>query len=169
VSKVWFITGTSPRLGRSFAVSALERGDRVAATARDVSSLDELVAKYGVQVLPLTLDVTDRPGVAGTGIKVTLVEPGGFATDWAGSSAVHAAEPNPAYDHIRQAMAARSGSAKYGDPAAAGPALLQIVDADNPPLRVLFGSMPVELVKHPYAQRLQTWNDWEQLSRAAEG
>lgn len=45
-NKVWFITGTSRGFGREWAIAALERGDRVAATARDVSSLDELVAKY---------------------------------------------------------------------------------------------------------------------------
>ncbi|MFI5931882.1 hypothetical protein [Actinoplanes sp. NPDC051494] len=50
-------------------------------------------------------------------------------------------------------MAARAGSASYGDPDAAGPALLQIVDAENPPLRVLFGSQPTQIVKHLYAQR----------------
>ncbi|ONH23610.1 SDR family oxidoreductase [Pseudofrankia asymbiotica] len=271
MSKVWFITGTSRGFGRYFAESALERGDKVAATARDISTLDDLVAKYGDAVLPLTLDVTDKPAVAtavaaahekfgrldvvvnnagyglfgmveelteqqlrdqletnffgavwvtqavlpilraqgsghivqistiggvaafpslggyhaskwalegltealgqelaGTGINVTLVEPGAFATDWAGSSAVHT-EPNPAYDHLRQAMAARRGTSKAGDPAAAGPALLQIVDAENPPLRVLFGSQPVEIAKQLYAQRLQTWSDWEHVSRASEG
>ena len=66
----------------------------------------------------------------GTGVHVTLVEPGGFATDWAGSSAVRA-DPNPAYDHIRAAMAKRSGAAQHGDLTAAEPALLQIVDADR--------------------------------------
>ncbi len=106
--------------------------------------------------------------LAGTGVKVTLVEPGGFATDWGGSSAVHAT-PNPAYDHIREAMAARAGGAQYGDPAAAGSALLQIVDAENPPLRVLFGSQPTQIVQHVYAQRLQTWADWEHVSHAAQG
>ncbi|BEL06162.1 SDR family oxidoreductase [Actinoplanes sichuanensis] len=106
--------------------------------------------------------------VAGLGIKVTLVEPGGFATDWAGSSAVHAT-PDPAYQPIRDAMAARAGGASYGDPTAAGPALLQIVDAENPPLRVLFGSQPTQIVKHLYAQRLQTWADWEPVSHAAQG
>jgi NAD(P)-dependent dehydrogenase (short-subunit alcohol dehydrogenase family) len=106
--------------------------------------------------------------LAGTGVHVTLVEPGGFATDWAGSSAVHAT-PNPAYDHIRKAMAERAGDAQYGDPTAAGPALLQVVDADNPPLRVLFGSQPTELVKYIYAQRLQTWAEWEHVSHAAQG
>ncbi|ROO87873.1 NADP-dependent 3-hydroxy acid dehydrogenase YdfG [Actinocorallia herbida] len=271
MSKVWFITGTSRGFGRTFTEAALERGDKVAATARDTSTLDDLAAKYGEAILPLPLDVTDKAAVgaavkaaherfgrldvvvnnagyglfgmieelteeqlraqvetnlfgafwvtqavlpilraqgsghivqistiggigafpslggyhaskwalegfseslaqevASHGIKVTLVEPGGFATDWAGSSAVHAA-PNPAYDHIRQAMAARSGDAQYGDPAAAGPALLEIVDAENPPLRVLFGSQPTAIVKHLYAQRLQTWSDWEHVSHAAQG
>lgn len=271
MSKVWFITGTSRGFGRQFAEAALSRGDRVAATARDVTSLDDLVATYGDAVLPLTLDVTDRAAVeqavaatharfgrldvvvnnagyglfgmveeiteqqlrdqletnlfgafhvtqavlpvlreqgsghvvqistiggigafpslggyhaskwaleglseslaqelAGTGVKVTLVEPGGFATDWAGSSAEHAA-PNPAYDHVRQAMSERSAGSTPGDPNAAGPALLQIVDAENPPLRVLFGSQPVELVKYIYAQRLQTWDEWAHVSHAAQG
>lgn len=58
--KVWFITGTSRGFGREWAQAALDRGDRVAATARDRSSLDGLVASYGDRVLPLELDVTDR-------------------------------------------------------------------------------------------------------------
>ena len=271
MGKVWFITGTSRGFGRSFAESALKRGDRVAATAREISSLDGLVAEYGDAVLPLALDVTDRQAVtaavaaahekfgrldvvvnnagyglfgmieelseqqlrdqmetnffgafwvtqavlpilraqqsghivqistiggiaafpslggyhaskwalegfseslaqevAGFGIKVTLVEPGGFSTDWAGSSAVFA-EPDPVYGAIREAMAARRGTAQIGDPEAAGPALLQIVDADNPPLRVLFGSQPTGIVKHVYAQRLETWQQWESVSHAAQG
>jgi NAD(P)-dependent dehydrogenase (short-subunit alcohol dehydrogenase family) len=271
MSKVWFITGTSRGFGRSFAEAALERGDHVAATARDVSTLADLAEQYGDAVLPMALDVTDRAAVAkavsaaqerfgrldvvvnnagyglfgmveeiseqqlrdqfetnlfgaffvtqavlpllreqgsghlvqistiggiaafptlggyhaskwaleglseslaqelaGTGVHVTLVEPGGFATDWAGSSAVHA-DPNPAYDHIRKAMAERSGGASYGDPSAAGRALLEIVDAENPPLRVLFGSQPTEIVKYLYAQRLETWADWDHVSHAAQG
>src|SRR4051812_20179683 len=58
--KVWFITGTSRGFGREWASAALERGDRVAATARDTSSLDDLVASYGDRILPIRLDVTDR-------------------------------------------------------------------------------------------------------------
>src|SRR4051812_5348446 len=58
--KIWFITGTSRGFGREWATAALERGDRVAATARTVSSLDDLVAKYGDAILPIALDVTDR-------------------------------------------------------------------------------------------------------------
>ena len=58
--KTWFITGTSRGFGREWAIAALERGDQVAATARDIASLDDLVAKYGDAILPIALDVTDR-------------------------------------------------------------------------------------------------------------
>ena len=58
--KTWFITGTSRGFGREWTEAALERGDRVAATARDISTLDDLVEKYGEAILPLQLDVTDR-------------------------------------------------------------------------------------------------------------
>ncbi|CAN5276853.1 hypothetical protein BH09ACT5_BH09ACT5_12690 [soil metagenome] len=58
--KTWFITGTSRGFGREWATAALERGDRVAATARTVSSLDDLVERFGDAILPIALDVTDR-------------------------------------------------------------------------------------------------------------
>src|SRR3954451_1295242 len=58
--KVWFITGASRGFGREWTIAALERGDSVAATARDTSTLDDLVEKYGDRLLPLQLDVTDR-------------------------------------------------------------------------------------------------------------
>src|ERR1700753_1320589 len=58
--KTWFITGTSRGFGREWAIAALARGDKVAATARDTSTLDDLVAKYGDALLPIKLDVTDR-------------------------------------------------------------------------------------------------------------
>lgn len=52
--------GASKGFGREWAQAALERGDRVAATAREPETLDALVETYGDGVLPLTLDVTDR-------------------------------------------------------------------------------------------------------------
>ncbi|HEY2682476.1 MAG TPA: SDR family NAD(P)-dependent oxidoreductase [Steroidobacteraceae bacterium] len=61
--KVWFITGTSKGFGRVWAEAALARGDKVAATARDLTSLKPLSAKFGESVLPLKLDVTDRVAV----------------------------------------------------------------------------------------------------------
>jgi NAD(P)-dependent dehydrogenase (short-subunit alcohol dehydrogenase family) len=58
--KTWFITGTSRGFGREWAIAALDRGDRVAATARDLDTLDDLVARYGDAIMPIRLDVTDR-------------------------------------------------------------------------------------------------------------
>ena len=60
--KTWFITGASRGLGRVWAEAALQRGDRVVATARDLSTLDDLVGSYGEDVLALELDVTDKTG-----------------------------------------------------------------------------------------------------------
>jgi len=56
----WFITGASRGFGRAFTQAALAAGDRVAATARDTASLDDLVAEHGDALLPIELDVTDR-------------------------------------------------------------------------------------------------------------
>ncbi len=61
--KVWFITGSSRGFGRVWAEAALKRGDKVAATARDIKSLHPLVETYADSVLPLQLDVADRKAV----------------------------------------------------------------------------------------------------------
>ncbi|MFJ9154936.1 SDR family NAD(P)-dependent oxidoreductase [Streptomyces sp. NPDC102270] len=63
MSKVWFITGSSRGFGREFALVALERGHRVAATARNTGTLTDLVERFGDAVLPLRLEVTDRAQV----------------------------------------------------------------------------------------------------------
>ena len=61
--KVWLITGASRGFGHIWAKAALARGDKVAATARKLSALDELKQTYGDAFLPLVLDVTDRDAV----------------------------------------------------------------------------------------------------------
>ena len=58
--KRWFITGTSRGFGREWAIAALDRSDQVAATARNLGTLDDLDTKYGDSILPVKLDVTDR-------------------------------------------------------------------------------------------------------------
>ncbi|MFE3291185.1 SDR family NAD(P)-dependent oxidoreductase [Rhodococcus sp. NPDC059234] len=62
--RTWFVTGAARGLGRAFAVAALEAGDRVAATARDVSDLADLVSAHPESVAAITLDVTDRAAAA---------------------------------------------------------------------------------------------------------
>ena len=61
--KTWFITGASRGFGREWTIAALDRGDSVAATARDPKTLDDLVQQFGDKVLPLQLDVDDRDAV----------------------------------------------------------------------------------------------------------
>jgi len=63
-SPVWLITGCSNGFGREFAAVALERGDRVVATARDVSRLADLAAGREDRCLAIALDVTDPVQVA---------------------------------------------------------------------------------------------------------
>jgi NAD(P)-dependent dehydrogenase (short-subunit alcohol dehydrogenase family) len=276
MSKVWFVTGSSRGLGRNFVEAALSRGDKVAATARNTASFDDLVATYGDAVLPLEMDVTDKAAViesverarqhfdrldvvvnnagyaqvgaieelteqelrdqletnlfgavwviqavlphlreqrsghviqlssaagliamplggayhaskwaleglnealagevAEFGVKVTIVEPGGFATRKGKNpdplNNGHMAEANPAYVPLRQRLAALAGKQPSGDPAAAAQALLRLVDSDNPPLRVLFGLGFYPMIQQAYADRLKTWDDWQDLSAAAQG
>ena len=273
MARTWFITGTSRGFGREWAEAALERGDRVAATARDLSSLDDLTATYGDRVLPIALDVTDRGAVLAAlarayenfgrldvivnnagygqfgmideiseqearaqfatnvfgalwvtqaalpylresgggniiqvssiggvsafpnigiynaskwalegfsqalaqevalfGIKVTLVEPGGYSTDWGGSSAKHAT-PLPAYEKARE-LAAEARSKRVadpGDPVATRTAILKVVDAEAPPLRIFFGEAPLGIASADYESRLAEWREWQPVSIEAQG
>src|SRR5262249_35556825 len=106
--------------------------------------------------------------VAPLGIKVTLIEPAGYATDWGGPSAKRAT-PMLAYDGARAAVASwRSGNVP-GDPEATGPAILKIVDAPEPPLRVFFGTVGLPLTKAEYARRLETWERWNAISVESQG
>jgi NAD(P)-dependent dehydrogenase (short-subunit alcohol dehydrogenase family) len=270
-SKIWFITGSSRGFGRRWAEAALERGDKVAASARSIDSLDELVECYDDSVLPLALDVTDRAAalaavarchehfgrldvvvnnagygllgaieevtesqaraqietnlfgalwvtqavlpymrqqgsghiiqvssiagivsfagvglyhaskwglegfsdalaqeVAKFGIHVTLIEPSTFDTEWRGTSAVWA-EPLSAYDGMRDEMRQRITILPPGRADATVPAILAVVDAESPPLRVFFGAPPLEIVKDRYAKRLRTWEEWADVALAAQG
>ncbi len=66
MTRTWMITGASRGLGRAFSEVALEAGDRVVATVRDTSSLDDLAAQHGDALLVVPLDVTDRAAVFAT-------------------------------------------------------------------------------------------------------
>lgn len=70
---------------------------------------------------------------------------------------------------MREAAAASLDLSDLGDPKAVGPALQQIVDAENPPLRVFFGKLPGRVVKDHYARKLAEWTDWEHVAHAAHG
>jgi NAD(P)-dependent dehydrogenase (short-subunit alcohol dehydrogenase family) len=79
--------------------------------------------------------------VAKFGIHVTLIEPGGFDTDWRGSSAVWT-EPKPAYAVQREVQRnQRPAGMLPGGPVATSQAILTLVDAPNPPLRIFLWLM----------------------------
>ena len=106
--------------------------------------------------------------VAEFGIKVTLVEPAGYDTDWMSASAV-VADPNPAYDGLRVRQGEFSAGMPLGEPSGVGPALMALVDLAEPPLRVLFGAAALNIVEQAYAARLKTWADNREITLAAQG
>jgi NAD(P)-dependent dehydrogenase (short-subunit alcohol dehydrogenase family) len=106
--------------------------------------------------------------VAEFGIHVTLIEPGGFDTDWSGSSSKRA-DSIDAYESARKQMAERRSHLPQGKAGATGAAILQIVDAEPPPLRVFLGKPPLGIAKERYAQRLKTWEKWNDVAVAAQG
>src|ERR1700748_1021104 len=266
MAKTIFITGASRGFGKLWAEALLQRGDKVIATARDLNILDELVAKYGDNVLPLQLDVNDRVAgfaaitkakehfgsidvlinnagyglfgtieetseqeardqvetnvfgllwatqavlpvmrtqghghiiqvssvlgiitlpvlglynaskfavegltetladeVKGFGINVSLIEPNGFATDWAGASAA-STTPMDVYEPVRPSFQAGLTDDVFGVPEATTDAVLKLVDAENPPLRLFLGKMALPWVKQVYAGRLAEWEAWDEVA-----
>lgn len=268
--KIWFIVGASSGFGRIWCEAALKRGDKVVATARDINALDDIVTIYGESVLPLRLDVTNRPEVfdtvakghehfgridvalncagygymgaieetnfddakanfetnlfgtlsviqavvpimraqssghvltvssiggivsfptggaytaskfaveaisealagevAGFGIKVTIIEPGSFATGF-GASTKFAPAMN-IYDPVRNAIRAGFKPSDRGNPTATAEAILKVVDAVTPPLRLILGATTLAKFRTAYATRLAEWNKWAGISVASHG
>ncbi|TGV92697.1 short-chain dehydrogenase/reductase, partial [Mesorhizobium sp. M2E.F.Ca.ET.154.01.1.1] len=77
--------------------------------------------------------------------------------------------PLDVYEPVRAAMAERRGRAVAGDPEATGPAMLAIVDAAEPPLRVFFGDGGLPMIRQEYANRIATWEKWDDRSVMAQG
>lgn len=102
------------------------------------------------------------------GIHTTLVEPIGYSTDWSGDSAVHS-EPIDAYDGLRTVVYEEMKNMPFGNPDATGPAILKVVDAKVPPLRIFFGKTALPWIKQVYADRLTQWEEWNDVSVAAHG
>lgn len=273
MSKTIFITGASKGFGKLWAEALLQRGDKVAATSRNIGGLQDLADQYGDNFLPIALDITNREAgiaavnqayqhfggldvvinnagygvfgaveevseqdtkdlfnanvfgtlwitqaalpifreqkhghiiqlssvlgvwslptlgiynatkfavegfsealateVAAFGIKVTLVEPNGYTTDFGGVSAVQS-KPIPAYEPIKAGLGAAEGlqPGDYGKPEATVPAILKLIDAENPPLRLFLGKIGYSKTRRVYQEKLDTWKAWEEVSISAHG
>lgn len=270
MSKIILITGASRGFGQLWTKAFLEQGYTVAATARNLASLDELKAEFEAQLLPIQLDVTDREqaieavqqahqqlgridvlinnagyGLFGSveetseqqardlmetnffgllwltqavlpimreqghghiiqvssvlglitwpnvglynaskfaveglsetlasevnsfGIHVSLVEPAPYATDYAGSSAVNS--PLPAYAPLKASLQAKYADLPMGQPEATTAAILQLIESQQPPLRLLLGKLAYPLIKQGYQSRFNEWDAWELVASAAQG
>jgi NAD(P)-dependent dehydrogenase (short-subunit alcohol dehydrogenase family) len=103
------------------------------------------------------------------GIKVTLIEPGAYATDFGSPQSLKIAPGIDAYADLRQRVFGRLTTAERGDPQATPEAILKIVDTENPPLRFIVGSTGLPMARAAYADRLATWEAWQAISNAAQG
>jgi short-subunit dehydrogenase len=106
--------------------------------------------------------------VAGFGIKVTILEPNGYETDFSASSAMQS-KPLEQYDAVRATLQEGNNAEDYGVPEATSEAVLKLVDAENPPLRLILGKAGIQWIKYAYSERMKTWDEWQEVSLAAHG
>jgi NAD(P)-dependent dehydrogenase (short-subunit alcohol dehydrogenase family) len=119
--------------------------------------------KWAVEALHESLAQEVRP----FGLSVTIVEPGAYATDFGKSAKV--AEVLEPYAELRKQFMARLANLERGDPKATAEAILKLVDANDPPLRLVLGSTILPGARALYADRIATWEAWEDVSNAAQG
>ncbi|MFD8024621.1 SDR family NAD(P)-dependent oxidoreductase [Streptomyces lavendulae] len=104
---------------------------------------------------------------AGFGVKVSILQPGGYWTDL--YTAMGATTPLEPYAPLRAQLEEQFAEGSVdSDPALAARALLALVDSAEPPLRLLLGSMVYDLAFDIARRRMDTWAGWESVSRAAE-
>ena len=102
------------------------------------------------------------------GINVSLIEPNGFSTDWAGASAFYT-QNMPEYDKVKADFQAGLTDDAFGKPNATTDAVLKLVDSENPPLRLFLGKVAYPWVKQVYEGRYAEWDQWNDVATAAHG
>ncbi|WP_422736204.1 SDR family NAD(P)-dependent oxidoreductase [Micromonospora sp. WMMD729] len=104
---------------------------------------------------------------AAFGVRLSIVQPGGYWTDL--YTSISATTPLEVYAPLRAELERQWADGSIdSEPRLAAEALLRLVDSDDPPLRLLLGSMVYDLAFDLSRQRMDTWAAWEQVSRAAE-
>ncbi|TWI13070.1 SDR family NAD(P)-dependent oxidoreductase [Sphingobacterium siyangense] len=119
-------------------------------------------SKFAVEGFSATL----ASEVKSFGINVTLIEPNGYKTDWAGSSQVQT-ESLAEYDQLRKHMQDRVTPDFFGEPTHTVDAVLKLVDAENPPLHLLFGKVAYPAVKQAYDKKIEEFELWKDVSESA--
>ncbi|WP_433278286.1 oxidoreductase [Pseudonocardia xinjiangensis] len=123
-------------------------------------------AKFAVEGFSEVLNNEVKP----LGIKVTIIEPGAFRTDWAGSS-MRLAPVGPDYEETVGAMNRRRAGmdrSAPGDPARGARIIVDLVDLAEPPLRLLLGSDAVEAAERSSRSRAAEAAQWAPVSRSAD-
>lgn len=108
--------------------------------------------------------------VAAFGIKVTLIEPGAYNTEFGSTESLKIASKKlPYYDDLKSQVMKNLQTMNRGNPSATADALFAVVDAENPPLRFLLGKNDLPFIRQIYSERLQEWETWKAISQAAQG
>ncbi len=103
------------------------------------------------------------------GIKVTILEPGAYATEFGSAASVKVAPGLEPYAMLRQQMIPYISAMDQGDPRATPDAVLAVIDAEDPPLRFFVGSTGLPRVRDAYQARIALWEQWTELSNSAQG
>jgi short-subunit dehydrogenase len=104
--------------------------------------------------------------VAPLGIKVTLIEPGPFRTDWAGRSSVVAPdiEDYAGTAGLRKKTIQGYSGTQDGDPYKAALAMIKVVESENPPLRLPLGVTALDSIRCKIHQVAKELNEWESVT-----
>lgn len=108
--------------------------------------------------------------VAGFGIKVTLIEPGAYSTEFGSAESLKIASKKlAAYDDLKSSLMENLQKLERGNPLATSEAIFAVIDAENPPLRLLLGKNDLPHIQQIYSERIQEWETWKTISEAAQG
>lgn len=101
------------------------------------------------------------------GVKVSIVEPGGYWTNL--YLKMSFTTQNKEYDSLREKLAQQNSTESVdSDPKLAAEAIMKLVNSENPPLRLILGSLFYDLAVENAEKRISTWKEWESVSRSAE-
>lgn len=106
--------------------------------------------------------------VGGFGIKVSIIEPGAYATEFGSPQSIKLSAGNEAYEGLRTQIIAGLQGMTRGEPNSTASAVLKLVDSENPPLRLMLGSGGLPEMRALYAERLETWTAWSDVANAAQ-